>query len=270
MNKQKCEYELRREENIKEKVAYLETLKNKYPVTNPQNIVHSPSERDNVITPNSNRKSKDLYQKLKEFIPVRRSSRLKRSRSCHENDDFDIFEVIQKRHPIRIRLKSRREVNRQPRVVPSVDLVTQADLSKIATKLTDKIYSSTGTTCHQCRQKTLDTKTICRSETCVGIRGQFCGMCLKNRYGEDAATCLLARDWICPPCRNICNCSFCRAKAGKPATGILTPSAKSSGYNSVHDYLVANGDDDDDDIIEDSDINQEYDIHERSGLFALS
>lgn len=37
-----------------------------------------------------------------------------------------------------------------------------------------------------CRQKTLDTKTICRSGSCVGVRGQFCGPCLKNRYGESA------------------------------------------------------------------------------------
>lgn len=37
-----------------------------------------------------------------------------------------------------------------------------------------------------CRQKTLDTKTMCRSGSCVGVRGQFCGPCLKNRYGESA------------------------------------------------------------------------------------
>jgi hypothetical protein len=36
------------------------------------------------------------------------------------------------------------------------------------------------------RQKTLDTKTMCRSGNCVGVRGQFCGPCLKNRYGESA------------------------------------------------------------------------------------
>lgn len=42
-----------------------------------------------------------------------------------------------------------------------------------------------GSTCHQCRQKTVDTKTCCRSEDCRGIQGQFCGPCLRNRYGED-------------------------------------------------------------------------------------
>lgn len=48
-----------------------------------------------------------------------------------------------------------------------------------------------GSTCHQCRQKTVDTKTCCRSEDCRGIQGQFCGPCLRNRYGEDVKKALL-------------------------------------------------------------------------------
>lgn len=48
-----------------------------------------------------------------------------------------------------------------------------------------------GSTCHQCRQKTVDTKTCCRSEDCRGIQGQFCGPCLRNRYGEDVRKALL-------------------------------------------------------------------------------
>lgn len=48
-----------------------------------------------------------------------------------------------------------------------------------------------GSTCHQCRQKTVDTKTCCRSENCRGIQGQFCGPCLRNRYGEDVKKALL-------------------------------------------------------------------------------
>ena len=82
-----------------------------------------------------------------------------------------------------------------------------------------------GVTCHQCRQKTIDTKTICRDPDCWGVRGQvrcfelnnlgfilvvitvinfkqrreetshslffqFCGPCLKNRYGEDVRVAL--------------------------------------------------------------------------------
>ena len=48
-----------------------------------------------------------------------------------------------------------------------------------------------GSTCHQCRQKTTDTKTNCRNPECVGVRGQFCGPCLRNRYGEEVRDALL-------------------------------------------------------------------------------
>lgn len=54
-----------------------------------------------------------------------------------------------------------------------------------------------GSTCHQCRQKTMDTKTICRNEGCGGVRGQFCGPCLRNRYGEDVKSALLDPVSIC-------------------------------------------------------------------------
>lgn len=47
-----------------------------------------------------------------------------------------------------------------------------------------KQYSATGTTCHQCRQKTIDQKTSCRNPECTGFRGVFCGICLKTRYVE--------------------------------------------------------------------------------------
>ena len=29
-----------------------------------------------------------------------------------------------------------------------------------------------GTTCHQCRQKTIDLKTVCHNKNCCGTRGQ--------------------------------------------------------------------------------------------------
>lgn len=40
------------------------------------------------------------------------------------------------------------------------------------------------------RQKTTDQKTYCRYKGCTGVRGMFCGFCLKNRYGEDVADAL--------------------------------------------------------------------------------
>ncbi|XP_053119678.1 cell division cycle-associated 7-like protein isoform X2 [Hemicordylus capensis] len=119
-----------------------------------------------------------------------------------------------------------------------VEDITDEDLENIAITVKDKIYDKVlGSTCHQCRQKTIDTKTICRNEGCGGVRGQFCGPCLRNRYGEDVKSALLDPDWICPPCRGICNCSYCRKRDGRCATGMLIHLAKFYGYDNVKEYL---------------------------------
>uniref|UniRef100_A0A3Q4MIQ1 Cell division cycle associated 7b n=1 Tax=Neolamprologus brichardi TaxID=32507 RepID=A0A3Q4MIQ1_NEOBR len=122
--------------------------------------------------------------------------------------------------------------------VKSVDEITKEDLDNIAYRSKDKIWDKeNGSSCHQCRQKTLDTKTVCRSGFCVGAKGQFCGPCLKNRYGEDVCTVLLDPTWSCPICRGMCNCSLCRKKEGRCATGILVGLARYNGHDNVHEYL---------------------------------
>ncbi|NXN24392.1 CDA7L protein, partial [Nycticryphes semicollaris] len=119
-----------------------------------------------------------------------------------------------------------------------VEDITEEDLDNIAITVKDKIYDKVlGSTCHQCRQKTIDTKTICRNQGCGGVRGQFCGPCLRNRYGEDVKSALLDPAWICPPCRGVCNCSYCRRRDGRCATGMLIHLAKFCGYNNVKEYL---------------------------------
>ncbi|KAG7172698.1 cell division cycle-associated protein 7-like [Homarus americanus] len=116
--------------------------------------------------------------------------------------------------------------------------ITSKDLRNVSDRSGTKIYNaSIGTTCHQCRQKTIDTKTVCRSGECIGVRGMFCGPCLKNRYGEDVREVLLDPKWMCPPCRGLCNCSICRNRNGKSATGILINIAKARGFDNVKDYL---------------------------------
>ncbi|CAM9935554.1 unnamed protein product [Lampetra planeri] len=123
-------------------------------------------------------------------------------------------------------------------VVRSVDEITQDELTLIAASTSDKGYDKVnGSTCHQCRQKTSDTKTCCRNPECWGVRGQFCGPCLRNRYGEDVRAALLDPAWHCPICRGICNCSFCRRREGRCATGILIHLAKYHGYNNAQAYL---------------------------------
>ncbi|KAJ8416867.1 hypothetical protein AAFF_G00327450 [Aldrovandia affinis] len=127
-----------------------------------------------------------------------------------------------------------------PHVVRPVEDITQAELDNICFNVREKVYNrSTGSTCHQCRQKTSDTKTNCHNPECVGVRGQFCGPCLRNRYGEEVKDALLDPEWLCPPCRGICNCSFCRAREGRCATGVLVYQAKYHGHGNVHAYLLS-------------------------------
>mmetsp|Transcript_21905 Transcript_21905/g.30622 ORF Transcript_21905/g.30622 Transcript_21905/m.30622 type:complete len:285 (+) Transcript_21905:78-932(+) len=102
-----------------------------------------------------------------------------------------------------------------------------------------RIYDSVnGVTCHQCRQKTIDEKTVCANEGYFAkVVHHFCERCLRARYGEDLNEVKKNPNWCCPWCRGICNCSFCRKKKGKNPTGILYPKAKSCGFQSVAEML---------------------------------
>ncbi|XP_061122990.1 cell division cycle-associated 7-like protein [Syngnathus typhle] len=134
--------------------------------------------------------------------------------------------------------KKRRSHRRSQFEFKSVDDISKDDLDNIAYRSKDKIWDKdNGSSCHQCRQKTLDTKTVCRSGFCSAGKGQFCGPCLKNRYGEDVRTVLLDPKWSCPICRGMCNCSLCRKKEGRCATGILVGLARYNGHDNVHEYL---------------------------------
>ncbi|XP_016319666.1 cell division cycle-associated protein 7-like isoform X2 [Sinocyclocheilus anshuiensis] len=157
-------------------------------------------------------------------------SLVRRNRNYDDDDDEE-----EEKEPRRRSYNSTLTI---PHVVRPVEEITRAELDNICVNVREKIYNrATGSTCHQCRQKTTDTKTNCRNPECVGVRGQFCGPCLKNRYGEDVRDALLNPEWLCPPCRGICNCSFCRAREGRCATGVLVYLAKYHGYDNVHAYL---------------------------------
>ncbi|KAL5714437.1 hypothetical protein ACHQM5_016401 [Ranunculus cassubicifolius] len=94
-----------------------------------------------------------------------------------------------------------------------------------------------GKTCHQCRQKTLGHRTNC-IECNPSVQGQFCGDCLYMRYGENVLEANQNPNWICPPCRGICNCSLCRQAKGWPPTGALYRKIANLGYKSVAHYLI--------------------------------
>jgi len=128
---------------------------------------------------------------------------------------------------------------------PNEDILMPEDVTEemldncIDDFVSNKVYDQgpKGSTCHQCRQKTRDQKTICRSGHCAGGRGMFCGVCLKNRYGMDIKEALKDANWWCPPCMDYCNCSICRNRIGKGATGPLTWLAQEKGFPSVRHYL---------------------------------
>ncbi|XP_025203413.1 cell division cycle-associated 7-like protein [Melanaphis sacchari] len=119
----------------------------------------------------------------------------------------------------------------------AVSQVTQEMIENISYSSSGKVYSQSGTTCHQCRQKTADQKSYCRYKGCSGMRGNFCGFCLGRRYGENVANVLVNPKWACPPCRGYCNCSICRRRKGMAPTGQLAQQALAGGYESVRHML---------------------------------
>ncbi|KAJ8450835.1 hypothetical protein Cgig2_032460 [Carnegiea gigantea] len=93
-----------------------------------------------------------------------------------------------------------------------------------------------GTSCHQCRQKTLRKHTFCSK--CRSGQGQLCGDCLYTRYGENVMEARENPVWLCPACRGICNCSRCRRAKGWPPVTILYPKVIESGFKSAAHYLI--------------------------------
>ena len=64
------------------------------------------------------------------------------------------------------------------------------------------------------------------------VRGQFCGICLHNRYGGALKN---------PNCRGEFNCSICKNPIGKEVNGVITPLAHAQGYSCAKDFLESLG-----------------------------
>ncbi|KAM4608523.1 cell division cycle-associated protein 7a isoform 2-T2 [Polymixia lowei] len=237
--------------NIKENKAMLAKLMaelNKVPGLLPKRLAMSapatprPTPRRSTGTPRALRRNPDRTSR-----PHTRSRTLVDGPPSppSEEEPEDKFNLVRKSRyyeevdePAQPRRRSYNGVMAIPHVVRPVEDITELELDRICHNVREKVYnSSTGSTCHQCRQKTTDTKTCCRNPECVGVRGQFCGPCLRNRYGEEVRDALLDPEWQCPSCRGICNCSFCRAREGRCATGVLVYLAKYHGFDNVHAYL---------------------------------
>ena len=247
------EYEKIRQENIKEREAMLKALMADFADfktqsglgggAKPNSGGQKRKRKEKIELPGEQRKSARLSQKPEDKeklgserwdVDIEGRHRLAEDYSDYDSDDYEIYEAQQnkKRNASKLCIKD-------PNVgVLMPEDITENMLNKVADRFGEKVYNrEIGTSCHQCRQKTVDMKTVCRSGRCVGVRGQFCGRCLIIRYGDDAREALMNPNWWCPPCRNICNCSICRNRKGKGATGILINLAQSKGFSNVADYL---------------------------------
>jgi hypothetical protein len=92
------------------------------------------------------------------------------------------------------------------------------------------------TSCHFCRQCTEDEKPRCSS-----CRKHFCGLCLANRFGQNAEEMRALHTWRCPVCIDICNCSGSncrRAQLGLEFTASLIHEAQAFGYSSVRTHHI--------------------------------
>ncbi|XP_063040920.1 cell division cycle-associated protein 7 isoform X2 [Engraulis encrasicolus] len=215
--------------------ADLETVEQISPVPTPKKK-KSPKKRASAVVPDSERRNPSRKARPREHFGVEEKlPPLEREFSVKKVDLQKLLEVASKSRGKRSTDQKRSKKNNS--FLPVED-VTQDDLDNVADRPCDKILDKeNGSTCHQCRQKTLDTKTACRSDRCAGVKGQFCGPCLRNRYGEDVRQALLDPEWECPICRGLCNCSICRKREGRCATGNLTHMAKHFGHGNVKQYL---------------------------------
>ncbi|XP_065186797.1 cell division cycle-associated 7-like protein isoform X1 [Sycon ciliatum] len=220
-------YELHREQMIEERNAFLREL---FPDNELAELKRdiAPKKRT-LVAPRS--KSVSHMRSPAARGPVRRSPRLMGKDSSIPRQQYSLKKE-RKVGGDSIASRTRRSLGPLSNLAledATVALVTSA-----------KVYDPiNGTSCHQCRQKTLDLKTTCHGDSCIGVRGQFCGPCLRNRYGEDITKVIKNKKWLCPPCREICNCSICLNRSGRRPTGILIHTARDSGFESVHSFLKA-------------------------------
>ncbi|XP_044256984.1 cell division cycle-associated protein 7-like [Tribolium madens] len=239
--------ELLRQKNLEERNAFLKSLMNDSFLVEGLSLFGKPKKQASSSTRNKRKRGDSSFR----FTGVVPSERRSSARLQNKKPDF-VYEDLPDESQITHDSNSLKDLEdvvfqvKKPRkwysrslssrIIPAEE-VTEEMIRDIQVG-GNKVYGTAGTSCHQCRQKTVDTKTICRSGSCVGTRGQFCGICVINRYGEDPVQALKDPNWKCYVCRGCCNCSLCRLKQGKRPTGILAPLAKTNGYKSVQDFLT--------------------------------
>ncbi|KAJ9551808.1 hypothetical protein OSB04_015853 [Centaurea solstitialis] len=223
-----AEYEQSREQRIKEnlqrmhKLGILELSRNLKPPPKPKIV--RPQKRSSPVVAGSPRRS----SRLKSMPSVSYSE--KRAPSSKDKPLKDV----------KIEIKD----GSRPEVYTEEHEKMLGDHKETWTLMVDgydvegnRIYDTyEGKSCHQCRQKTLGLRTKCCK--CSFLQGQFCGDCLFMRYGENILEVNANPDWVCPACRDICNCSRCRRTKGWEPTGNIYRKTLRLGFKSVAHYLI--------------------------------
>lgn len=168
---EESDYEKIRQRNIKEK-------ENMY-----KEIMKEFSEKEGQMMLKKKVTSKPPQRRTPTVISSpRRSMRgegkgQKRYRDESDDEDED-GKRRRKRYKGEVKVKIGVPVLQGRKSNPNVDVPTPEDINdfmmeNVADRVSEKIYDKVqGSSCHQCRQKTMDTKTVCRSGICVGVRGK--------------------------------------------------------------------------------------------------
>ncbi|EXC35386.1 hypothetical protein L484_026711 [Morus notabilis] len=230
------EYEQSREERIKQNLQKMQKLGIFDLSLHLKSSLRTPR---NSSCPNMN-KIPPSISPLQPSGSIRRSSRLKNSTPV----SYSEVDLVKKDKELGDDESVLAEAGSKPEIYTEEHEKLLGNTDKSWTLFVDgcgsdgkRIYDSVkGKTCHQCRQKTLGYRTHCSS--CNAVRGQFCGDCLYMRYGEHVLEAIENPNWICPVCRGICNCSFCRQAKGWAPTGTLYKKISQLGFKSVAHYLI--------------------------------
>ncbi|CAA7043450.1 unnamed protein product [Microthlaspi erraticum] len=116
---------------------------------------------------------------------------------------------------------------------PNLTEETSNDLALVPFAVENIEDYATFKSCHQCRRP----KHVYGSCLTVGCRIMFCPPCLKFRYGEILEAVVANNNWLCPRCRGVCSCSYCREKIGLEPTGKLITLVKEFGCNNALEFL---------------------------------
>ncbi|KAI4818242.1 hypothetical protein KUCAC02_011592 [Chaenocephalus aceratus] len=204
----------KRNQNIQENKAMLaklfadlSTMADLTPPTTPHKKKHAPEKatprkRKFETEMGSERRNPSRKARPRENFAVEEKSEPLTSRSPRTIDPRRLMEVDEE-HVGEKKKRRRSQSSRKSQYdVRSVEEITKEDLDNIAYRSKDKIWDKEN-----------------------------------NRYGEDVCDVLLDPAWSCPICRDMCNCSLCRKKDGRCATGILVGLARYNGHDNVHKYL---------------------------------